>query len=303
MTQKRYLIVIGGPTAIGKTSVAIRVANYFGIEIISADSRQFYQEMNIGTAKPTAAELAQAPHHFINNLSIKDSYSVGDYEREVLEKLAVLLEGYEAAILTGGSGLFIRAICEGLDKFPAVPDGIRERLTAQLETEGIEQLQVALKQQDPLYYAEVDINNPHRLIRALSVIEASGQPFSTFRNQAPKERPFEIVPILLEMDRVELYERINRRVDIMMEEGLEAEARKLHPQRHLNALQTVGYEELFKYFEGELSLEEAVELIKRNSRRYAKRQMTWFRKKPHWQRFDAKDVDGLLAFLRERLMT
>jgi len=303
MTQKRYLIVIGGPTAIGKTSVAIRVANYFGIEIISADSRQFYKEMNIGTAKPTVAELAQAPHHFINNLSIKDAYSVGDYEREVLDKLEELLEGYEAAILTGGSGLFIRAICEGLDEFPDVPDSIREELTAKWEAQGIEQLQSTLQEKDPLYYAEVDINNPHRLIRALSVIEASGKPFSNFRNQAPKERPFEIVPILLEMDRALLYERINQRVDMMMEAGLLEEARSLHPLRHLNALQTVGYEELFNYFEEKTSLEEAVELIKRNSRRYAKRQMTWFRKKTHWHRFDAQDIDGLLQVLRKRLMT
>ena len=303
MTQKRYLIVIGGPTAIGKTSVAIRVANYFGIEIISADSRQFYKEMNIGTAKPTVAELAQAPHHFINNLSIKEAYSVGDYEREVLDKLEELLEGYEAAILTGGSGLFIRAICEGLDEFPNVPDSIREELTAKWEAQGIEQLQSTLQEKDPLYYAEVDINNPHRLIRALSVIEASGKPFSNFRNQAPKERPFEIVPILLEMDRALLYERINQRVDMMMEAGLLEEARSLHPLRHLNALQTVGYEELFNYFEAKTSLEEAVELIKRNSRRYAKRQMTWFRKKTHWQRFDAQDIDGLLQVLRKRLMT
>lgn len=303
MTQKRYLIVIGGPTAIGKTSVAIRVANYFGIEIISADSRQFYKEMTIGTAKPTVRELAQAPHHFINTLSIQDAYSVGDYEREVLEKLDILLEGYEAAILTGGSGLFIRAICEGLDEFPDVPDVIRDKWTTQIDTQGIESLQLALKAQDPLYYEQVDINNPRRLIRALSVIEVSGQPFSKFRNQAPKERPFEIIPILLEMERPELYERINRRVDIMMEEGLLEEARKLFPFRHLNALQTVGYEELFNHFEGKISLDEAVELIKRNSRRYAKRQMTWFRKKPHWQRFDAKDVEGLLLFLRDRLMT
>lgn len=303
MTQKKYLIVIGGPTAIGKTSVAIRVANYFGIEIISADSRQFYKEMNIGTAKPTAAELAQAPHHFINNLSIQDAYSVGDYEQDVLAKLEVLLEGYEAVILTGGSGLFIRAICEGLDEFPAVSDTIRKGWTLQLKTNGISALQTELKKKDPLYYAEVDLNNPHRLIRALSVIEASGQPFSNFRNQVPKERPFEIIPILLEMDRTLLYERINKRVDLMLEEGLVEEARQLHPLRHLNALQTVGYEELFNYFEGKTSLDEAVELIKRNSRRYAKRQMTWFRKKPHWQRFDAKDIEGLLRFLRDRLMT
>lgn len=302
MVQKRYLIVIGGPTAAGKTSTAIRIANHFGIEIISADSRQFFQEMSIGTAKPSTTELAQAPHHFINNLSIQDSYSVGAYEKEVLEKLEELLEGYEAAILVGGSGLYIRAVCEGLDEFPDVPESIKEELVRQFEEEGLAPLQASLETLDPQYYAEVDIANPHRLIRALSVIKASGEPFSKFRNQAPKERPFEIIKIVLEMDRVALYDRINQRVDQMLEDGLLEEAKSLHPFRHLNALQTVGYEELFNYFEGKTSLEEAIELIKRNSRRYAKRQMTWFRKKEDWQRFSPTDVEGILSYLQSQFI-
>jgi len=302
MTKRNYLVIIGGPTAIGKTNVAIELANFFGIEILSADSRQFYKEMSIGTAKPTSKELAEAPHHFINNLSIEDNYSVGDYERDAIAKIEQLFERYEAAILVGGSGMFIRAICEGLDEFPDVPPVIKEKWGQLFEKEGIEPLQSELKRQDPTYFKEVDIHNPHRLIRALSVIEASGQLFTSFRKQTPKERPFELIYILLEMDRAKLYERINRRVDIMMEEGLLEEAKTLHSKRHLNALQTVGYEELFRYFEGEYSLEEAIELIKRNTRRYAKRQMTWFRKRDHWNAFSSTDVEGIKTFLRKRFL-
>lgn len=302
MEQKRYLIVVGGPTAAGKTSTAIRIANHFGIEILSADSRQFYREMTIGTAKPTSEELLQAPHHFINNLSIQDQYTVGDYEKEVLSKLEQLLEGYEAAILVGGSGLYIRAICEGLDEFPDVPEAIKKAWIEKEKSEGIAPLQEALKLLDPSYFAEVDIHNSRRLIRALSVIEASGQPFSSFRNQAPKERPFEIIKIVLEMDREILYNRINRRVDLMIENGLLEEAKGLYPHRHLNALQTVGYEELFAHFDGQTTMEEAVELIKRNSRRYAKRQMTWFRKRTDWHRFDPSNVDQILGFLQDRFI-
>ena len=303
MPQKRYVIVIGGPTAIGKTTTAIRVANHFGIEIISADSRQFYKEMTIGTAKPTPAELAQAPHHFINTLSIHDQYTVGDYERDVLKRIEQLQEGYEATVLVGGSGLFIRAICEGLDEFPPVPEEVRLAWIQAEKEKGIGYLQEQLKIKDPNYYEQVDIQNPHRLIRALSVIAASGQTFSSFRNQAPKERPFEIIKILLEMDRPILYDRINRRVDLMMAAGLEEEARSLYPLRHLNALQTVGYEELFNYFDGTTTLEKAVELIKRNSRRYAKRQMTWFRKREGWNRFAATDTEGVLQFLENKFLT
>lgn len=301
MNQK-YLVIIGGPTAVGKTSMAIRLANYFGIEILSADSRQLYKEMNIGTAKPTQVELNQAPHHFINHLSVQDTYSVGDYEKEVLNKLEELFEGYDAAILVGGSGMFLRAIMEGLDEFPTVPPSIKEKWIQQFEKEGIEALQIILEQQDPTYFYEVDIHNPHRLIRALSVMEVSGQPFSSFRQHSIKTRPFVSIPILLEMDRTQLYGRINKRVDIMIAEGLLEEARQLHPFRALNALQTVGYEELFQHFEGKLSLEEAIELIKRNTRRYAKRQLTWFRKRKHWNTFAYDDLLGVEQFLKQQFL-
>lgn len=300
--KRNFLVIIGGPTAIGKTNVAIKLANYFGVEVLSADSRQFYKELSIGTAKPTQKELEQAPHHFINNLSIENAYTVGDYERAVLTKLEQLFERYQAALLVGGSGMFIRAICEGLDEFPEVPTTIREKWVQLFENEGIVPLQTALEQQDPTYFYEVDIHNPHRLIRALSVIEASGQVFSSFRQQSSKERPFELLYILLDMDRAKLYERINLRVDKMMDAGLLEEARALFPKRHLNALQTVGYEELFQHLEGKHSLEKAVELIKRNSRRYAKRQMTWFRKRDHWNRFSPTDIEGIKGFLRQQFL-
>lgn len=302
MTERKYLVIIGGQTAVGKTNVAIKLANFFGIEILSADSRQFYKEMSIGTAKPTQKELEKAPHHFINNLSIERNYSIGDYEREAIGKLTQLFERQEAAILIGGSGMYIRAVCEGLDEFPDVPSVIKEKWVKLFEKEGVKPLQTALEQQDPTYFYEVDIHNPHRLIRALSVIEASGQLFSSFRQQTPRKRPFELIYILLEMDRDKLYERINQRVDRMLEEGLLEEARALYPKRHLNALQTVGYEELFRHFEGAYSLEEAIELIKRNTRRYAKRQMTWFRKRDHWNAFSATDIEGIKTFLRQRFL-
>ncbi len=302
MTNSKILVIIGGPTGIGKTSMAIHLANYFGVEILSADSRQFYKELSIGTAKPTAIELEQAPHHFINNLSIETSYSVGDYERDAIAKLEELYERYDVALLVGGSGMFIRAICEGLDEFPDVPLVIKEKWNLLFQKEGILPLQKALELQDPTYFYEVDIHNPHRLLRALTVIEASGKPFSSFRQQAIKKRPFEPIYILLEMDRKRLYERINSRVDQMVEQGLIEEAKQLHPQRHLNALQTVGYEELFRHFEGQYELSEAIELIKRNTRRYAKRQLTWFRKRPHWTAFSPSDVEGVQRFLSQHFL-
>lgn len=302
MTNRKHLVVIGGPTGIGKTTMSIQLANYFGIEIFSADSRQFYKEMAIGTAKPTTQELDQAPHHFINNLSIETPYSVGDYERDVMAKLEELYERYDVALLVGGSGMFIRAICEGLDEFPDVPVAIKEKWNQLFNQEGILPLQQALEEQDPTYFYEVDIHNPHRLIRALSVIEASGKPFSTFRQQSAKKRPFQPIYILLEMDRERLYERINLRVDQMVEQGLIEEAKTLHPNRHLNALQTVGYEELFRHFEGQYELSEAIELIKRNTRRYAKRQMTWFRKRPHWNSFSPSDINGVQQFLSQHFL-
>ena len=302
MPAKKYLIVIGGPTASGKTKAAIKVANHFGIEIISADSRQFYREMSIGTAKPSAEELAQAPHHFVNNLSIHEDYTAGDFERDVIPFLDKLYEGYDAAIITGGSGFFIQAVVEGLDKFPEVPKEIRASVEKDFQTKGLEYLRTQVKAVEPEYFELMDNLNPHRLIRALSVYKASGQPFSSFLYQEPKIRNFEPIFICLEMQRPFLYNRINNRVDKMMNKGLLKEANDLYPFKHLTPLQTVGYSELFKYFDGECTLESAVELIKRNSRRYAKRQMTWFRKKTYWNRFYAKDPDAIIKFITLRMM-
>lgn len=301
MPAKKYLIVIGGPTASGKTKASIKVANHFGVEIISADSRQFYREMEIGTAKPTAAELAQAPHHFVNNLSIHDEYTAGDYEREVIPFLDKLYESYDVAILSGGSGFFIQAITEGLDYFPEVPKEVRAKIEQDFAEKGLEYLQKQVRAVEPEYYRIMDNKNPHRLIRALSVYVASGQPFSSFLYQDPKIRTFEPIFICLEMQRPFLYNRINKRVDKMMNKGLLKEAEALYPFRNLTPLQTVGYSELFDYFDGKHSLPAAIELIKRNSRRYAKRQMTWFRKKTYWNRFYAKDPMAIIKFVTLRI--
>ena len=301
MQLQKHLIVIGGATATGKTATAIEVARHFQAEILSADSRQFYREMSIGTAKPTAEELAQVPHHFIDSLSVEDDYSVGDFESDALVLLQKLFEKKDVAVLVGGSGLFIRAVCEGLDEFPDVPKSVTEAVEAKLKNEGIVSLQAELKMLDPLYFEQVDLNNPHRLIRALSVCRASGQPFSSFRTQERKQRFFEPIYVLLELERPILYQRINQRVDEMMRLGLLEEARQLYPKRHLNALQTVGYQELFDFFDGNCTLEDAVEKIKQNSRRYAKRQSTWFRKDPHWQTFDPRNTVELLSYLGEKI--
>lgn len=297
LAKRKYLIIIGGPTASGKTSVAIQLAQHYQTEILSCDSRQFYKEMSIGTAKPTPEELAQAPHHFINSLHITENYTVGDYEKDALKVLDQLYKKNNVAIVTGGSGLFIRALCEGLDVFPDVPTSIRQDLEQVLETKGIAALQEELKTTDPVYYQKVDLHNSVRLIRALSVCRVSGKPFSSFQNQKKAPRPFTPIYILLDWERPVLYDRINRRVDLMLEAGLEAEARQLYPQKQLNALQTVGYQELFAFFDGDIPKEEAIELIKRNSRRYAKRQMTWFRKRPYWERFSPKEVAKIVTFI------
>ncbi|MEO1714074.1 MAG: tRNA (adenosine(37)-N6)-dimethylallyltransferase MiaA [Bacteroidota bacterium] len=296
-SNQKYLIAVGGATASGKTGLAIRLAQHFQTEILSADSRQFYREMSIGTAKPAPAELAQAPHHFIDSLSIFDPYTVGDFERDALAKLHRLFEKHQVVILAGGSGLFIRAILEGLDDFPEVPEEIKQQLQQAYEEQGLPFLQRELQEKDPVYYEEVDLENPMRVLRALGVIRASGQAFSSFRQGQTKERFFESICVLLDWDRDLLYQRINQRVDLMIEEGLLEEARRLFPHRHLNALQTVGYQELFDHFEGHHDLNTAIELIKRNSRRYAKRQGTWFRKRPIWQGFPPQDWDALLAFI------
>lgn len=297
MPQQKYLIVVGGATASGKTSLAIELAQQLDTAILSCDSRQFFREMTIGTAKPTTEELAAAPHHFINSLSVEEEYNVGDYERDALQCLDELYVEKETAILTGGSGLYIQAVCEGLDVFPDVPRSIRDAIEQLHEEEGIAPLQAELQASDPTYYAKADIQNPHRLIRALSVCRVSGQPFSSFLNQPKPKRRFTPIFILLEWERALLYERINQRVDKMLEEGLLEEARQLFPFRENTALQTVGYQELFEYFEGNCSLETAIELIKRNSRRYAKRQMTWFRRDARWKSFLPQETSEIKAFI------
>ncbi len=302
MQHQKHLIVIGGATATGKTAMAIEVAKHFGAEILSADSRQFYREMSIGTAKPTTDELAQVPHHFINSLSITDEYTVGDYETQALQLLAELFQKSNTALLVGGSGLFIRALCDGLDDFPSVPVEIVTSLEEKLKIQGVEALQAELKEQDPDYYNQVDLQNPHRLIRALSVCRASGKAFSSFRKNEKKQRFFEPIYVLLELERPVLYNRINQRVDLMIAAGLEEEARALFPFRHLNALQTVGYQELFEYFEGKTSFEEAVENIKMNSRRYAKRQSTWFRKDENWKAFHPTEPKAIIDFIQQNLV-
>lgn len=274
----KKLIVIAGPTAVGKTAAAIKLAQQLKTEIISADSRQFYREMSIGTAKPNAEELAQAKHHFIDSHSITENFTVGDFEKQALELLDELFKTHDQVIMVGGSGLFIQAVIQGFDDLPTADPEIREKLNLELAEKGIENLQDKLQEADPDYYNQVDLNNPQRLIRALEVFEATGKPFSSFRKAAINKRPFESIKIALNLPREELYDRINKRVDIMVEQGLIEEVRSLMPYKHLNALNTVGYSELFDYFDGKTDLHTAINLIKQNTRRFAKRQLTWFRK-------------------------
>lgn len=273
-----FLINILGPTAIGKTSLSIKIANYYQTEIISADSRQFYKEMKIGTAVPEIEELKAAPHHFIQHISVENDYSVGDFEKEAIQKLEDLFKEKQLVVMVGGSGLYIKAVTEGLDDFPDVDPEIRQNLNSHLEKDGIDWLQKKLFVLDPEYYKNADVQNPHRLIRALEICIATGKPFSSFLNQDKENRNFKTINIGLTANREMIYERINQRVDIMIENGLVEEAKALYPQRNLNALNTVGYKELFKYFDEDWDLETAISEIKKNTRRFAKRQLTWFRK-------------------------
>jgi len=274
----KTLIAVIGPTAIGKTDLAIRLANHFQTEILSADSRQFYKEMAIGTAVPSHRELKMAPHHFIQHKSIFDTYTVGDFEKEAISKLDEIYNEKDMAILVGGSGLYVDAVVKGLDSFPQVPVQIREELIKLEKEKGLSFLQNELKKKDPFYFKQVDIENPHRVIRALEICRVSGQPYSNFLNQKRKERIFRTIYVGIKAEREFIYERINRRVDLMIENGLLNEAKDLYKYKSLNALQTVGYKELFAFFDGKEDLNFAVEEIKKNTRRFAKRQLTWNRK-------------------------
>jgi tRNA dimethylallyltransferase len=295
--MSKILIVIAGPTAAGKTAQAIQIAKHFKTEIISADSRQFYREMSIGTAKPSKEELAAVRHHLIDSHSIKDFFSVGDFEKEVINLLKELFKTHEQVVLVGGSGLFINAVCNGFDELPVASKGTRSRLNRLLDEKGIEHLQEKLKKADPVYYAEVDIHNPQRLIRALEVFETSGKPFSSFRTNIPKKRNFNIIKLAISPNRGKLYEQINLRVDQMLENGLLKEVEGLKEYRHLNALNTVGYSEVFEYFDGKLSEEEAIDKIKQNTRRFAKRQITWFKKSEDIKWFDPQESGSIFNYL------
>ncbi len=292
MTEKNnYLISISGPTAIGKTGLSVFLAKSIDTEIISCDSRQFFKEMKIGTAVPTAEEMEGVPHHFIGHLSIFDDYSVGDFEKDAISKIEELFKKYDRLIMVGGSGLYEKAVTDGLDEFPEIDKKFREQLNREFSESGIEKLQNELKTVDPEYYKTADIQNPVRVIRALEIFRATGRKFSSFRIGQKTERDFKLIKIGLELPREELYERINKRVDLMMETGLLEEAKQLYPNRNLNSLQTVGYRELFDYFDGKTDLETAISEIKKNSRRYAKRQLTWYRKDDRivWFRPDEKE--------------
>ncbi|MFS4468169.1 tRNA (adenosine(37)-N6)-dimethylallyltransferase MiaA [Maribacter sp. 2210JD10-5] len=276
--MSKILLSVIGPTAIGKTKLAILLANHFGTEIISADSRQFYEEMKIGTAVPSKEELSQAKHHFIQHKSIKKDYSVGDFEREGIYTLHTLFKKNDVVIMVGGSGLYVDSITKGLDSFPSVDAKIRKSLNRILQNDGIAALQSKLKELDIEYYEKVDLHNPHRLIRALEICIGTGKPYSSFLNQPRPDRKFKVLSIGLQAERKILYDRINQRVDLMISEGLLKEVTELVPFKEYNALQTVGYKELFKYLDKEIELDFAISEIKKNTRRFAKRQLTWFKK-------------------------
>jgi tRNA dimethylallyltransferase len=294
---KNNLIIIAGPTAVGKTALSIQLAKHYSCPIVSADSRQFYKEMEIGTAKPSISELEEVPHFFINNKSINDVYNIGEYEKEASTLIDQLFKENQVIILVGGSGLYIQALINGLDEFEEIPKYIRTNLINQYQEKGILFLQEELKLRDNKYFEEVDINNPHRLIRALEVCIYKGKPFSEYRTNIKKERNFNAIPILINTSRTILYEQINKRVDKMIKSGLLEEAKALFDQRHLNALNTVGYKELFLFLENKISLTEAIEMIKRNTRRYAKRQLTWFNHQGNFETFEPTELEKIISYI------
>jgi len=275
----KQLIVISGPTASGKTSLSVALAKHFNSCVLSADSRQFYKEVSIGTAKPTIEEMEGIPHYFIDSHQLTDEVSAAQFEREALQILEELFQKHETIILTGGSGMFVDALCDGLDKIPTSKE-IRDELQEQVDQGNLESLLEELKEKDPIYFEQVDQKNPVRITRAVEVIRLTGRPYSELRKSKPKKRPFTVQRFVIEHDREFLYERINRRVDIMMEAGLLEEVKSVIPLRHLSSMNTVGYRELFNYLDGNCSLDEAVNMIKQNSRRYAKRQITWLKRNP-----------------------
>ncbi|MBQ7963567.1 MAG: tRNA (adenosine(37)-N6)-dimethylallyltransferase MiaA [Alistipes sp.] len=299
----KTLIVIVGPTGSGKTDLSIRVAEHYACPIISTDSRQFYRGIPIGTAQPDNEQLKRVEHHFIASHELTDDFNCGAYEVAALKRLEELFYKHDTVVAVGGSGLYVKALCEGMDDLPEVEPALRQQLSDRLKREGLEALAEQLRELDPTFYEVVDRKNPARVLRALEVCIATGKPYSALRTGVKRERPFNIVKIGVTMERTVLYERIDRRVDIMVEAGLEQEARKVYPLRHLNSLQTVGYREMFDYFDGSISRDEAIELIKRNSRRYAKRQLTWFGRDGEIEWFLPSETEKIVEYIDSKVCT
>jgi tRNA dimethylallyltransferase len=295
--MNNFLIVLLGPTGVGKTDISIEVAERFDCEIISADSRQFFREMNIGTAIPSEFQINKIKHHFIHFISVSDYYSASLFERDVLELLPSLFNKKNIVLMTGGSGLYIDAVCNGYDDIPDVDPIFRNKYISMYNEDGIEALKATLKLLDPEHFSKVDLNNHKRIMRALEICETTGRPYSSFLKKQKKERDFKIIKIGLERDRDELYKRINSRVDEMIQMGLEEEARQLYTYRHLNALNSVGYREFFDFFDGKITRDKAIELIKRNSRRYAKRQFTWWSNDMQIKWFNPDQLPDLIKYI------
>ena len=301
MTPGKTVIIIAGPTAVGKTAVAIQLAKHFSTEIISADSRQCYKELNIGVARPSQDELSQVPHHFIASHSIQEKITAAGFEKYALKKAENIFKQKDIAVMVGGTGLYIKGFCEGLDEIPEVPEAIRNEINEDYKKLGLVWLQQKVKECDPKFFAEGENQNPHRLMRALEVYQATGRSIQEFKKGTKKIRPFNTLKIALELPKAQLHQNINTRVDNMIEQGLVEEVRSLIPYKHLPALQTVGYKELFDYFDGKIELEHAVELIKQNTRQYAKRQLTWFKKDGEYEWFLPSDHQLLFVHLRQKI--
>ena len=297
------LVIVLGPTGVGKSDISVQLAKHYHTEIVSADSRQFFRELSIGTAVPSAADLAEVPHHFIQNKSIHHYYNVSEYETEALQCIQELFKKVNPVILTGGSMLYLDTICNGIDDIPTVDPEIRDEVIRWYEACGIEALRQRLLKVDPEYYQIVDLNNPKRMLHAVEVCQMTGKTYTSFRTQTVRERPFRIIKIGINQDRKVLYERINQRVLRMMEAGLLEEAQSVYPCRTLNSLNTVGYKELFTFLDGDCSLDEAVDMIQRNSRKYARKQLTWFRRDQSITWFEPNQLSEVVAFIDQKMNT
>lgn len=295
----KTLFVLSGPTAVGKTELSIRLAEHLGSPILNADSRQMFRDLPIGTAAPTAEEQARVPHYFVGNLGLEDYYSAARYEEESLALMEMLFQTHDHLMMSGGSMMYVDAVCKGIDDIPTISAEVRAEVLARFETEGLDRMLAELRLADPVYYAEVDLRNHKRVVHALEVIYQSGKPFSSFRTGQRKERPFRVVHIGLERPRPELFDRINRRTTLMVEAGFIEEARRVMPYRHFNSLNTVGYKEIFQYLDGEWELDFALDRIRKNTRVYAKKQMTWLAKNPEIRWFHPDDVEAIWQYVDE----